>query len=90
MSKTTDAIKAWLKSLGLGVLKAFRGLICEQKAGGWELSKGAVMSWILFYYLLRVGQEGMIDAQWLVYMFGGLMGYNAFKLVDLKGTLGRR
>ena len=60
------------------------------KNGGWELSKGAVMSWILFVFILQLAVAGDFDHTLLVYLFGGLMGYNAFKIVDVKGVLGRR
>ena len=70
--------------------KLFRGLICEQKAGGWELSKGSVMAWLLFGQVMYLASKGVIPADSLVWMFGGLMGYNAWKLVDLKGALGKR
>ena len=64
--------------------KCVRGLICEQKAGGWELSKGAVMSWLLFALIFRQAYHGALPPEALLYCFGGLMGYNAFKLTNLK------
>lgn len=79
-------IKKAVSWLGLAGLKAFRGLICEQKAGGWELSKGACMAWILFYEIVRMAHHGALPWETLLYAFGGLMGYNAFKLSNLKRT----
>lgn len=77
-------------TLGLWFVKSFRGLFCEVKNGGWELSKGSAMSWILFGLILRMAWSGDVGPDLLLYMFGGLMGYNAFKLVDLKGVVGKR
>ena len=85
-----DKLKAWLNAAGTVLLKGFRGLICEQKAGGWELSKGAVMAWILFAQIIRLSQDGFIDGEWVVYTFGGLMGYNATKLLDRRGLVTQR
>jgi hypothetical protein len=83
-------LKAIASTFGQWILKSFRGLICEQKNGGWELSKGAVMSWILFYQIYQMGGTGTLPAEWVVYTFSGLMGYNAFKLVDMKGVLNKK
>jgi len=77
-------LKNLAKTLGIVGLKSFRGLICEQKNGGWELSKGAVMAWALFYEIVRAAHHGAIPHEWLLYAFGGLLGYNAFKLPNLK------
>lgn len=87
MKKFLSILEGLANKTGVVILKAFRGLICEQKAGGWELSKGAVMSWILFYQIYKMAGAGTLPPEWIVYAFSGLMGYNAFKLVDLKGIL---
>lgn len=41
----------WNK-ISLAILKAFRGLFCEKKHDGWELSKGNVSFWIVLVHCL--------------------------------------
>lgn len=84
-----DRIKTLLDKLGHGLLKSFRGLVCEHKAGGWELSKGAVMSWLLLYGCYLAVMSGRLEAHWLVYLFGGTMGYNGIKLADFGGAMSK-
>lgn len=43
-----------LVKVGIAVLKSFRGLICETKDGGWELSKGAVAFWVVLGHCMFV------------------------------------
>ena len=87
-----NKFRAWLnaagKTLGLWLLKSFRGLICEKKDGGWELSKGATMSWILFAVICHLAFDGSEIPDPLVWMFGGLMGYNTLKAENLKALRG--
>lgn len=45
--------KVWTK-ISNALLKSFRGLICEKKDGGWELSKGNVAFWIVFGHCLYI------------------------------------
>jgi hypothetical protein len=71
------------------ILKSFRGLVCEPKAGGWEMSKGATMSWLLLYGIWVAVQDGTLGAEWLVYVFGGTMGYNGLKIADIGGAFSK-
>ncbi len=87
MEKIGESAKAALARLGLWFLKSFRGLVCEQKNGGWEMSKGATMSWLLLYGIWQAVEAGKLDAVWLVYTFGGTMGYNGLKLADIGGAI---
>lgn len=84
-----ETLKRSIDKAGLGLLKSFRGLICEDKKDGWELSKGSVMSWIVLYKMLELVGSGTPIPETLVYMFGGLMGYNAWKVTDVGGALGK-
>ena len=71
------------------MLKSFRGLICEQKGGGWELSKGAVMSWLLLWIMIDAVATGNLNGEFLFYAWVGTMGYNGLKLTDLGGAIGK-
>lgn len=82
-------VKTALGAVGVMILKSFRGLVCEQKAGGWELSKGAVMSWLLLYACWVSVGAGDLEPHWLVYLFGGTMGYNGLKLADIGGAVSK-
>ena len=71
--------------LSLTILKAFRGLICEKKEGGWELSKGNLAFWIVLVHCLMVwsGRFGRLEGDlvpeqefWLLAM---LLGYATTK-----------
>lgn len=84
-----EQIRAVLSRIGTAILKSFRGLVCEQKAGGWELSKGAVMSWLLLYACWVSVDAGDLEPHWLIYLFGGTMGYNGLKLADIGGAVSR-
>ena len=77
------------KTIGAWLLKSFRGLVCEKKDGGWELSKGACMSWLLLYGCWEAVTVGTLEAHWLVYLFGGTMGYNGLKLADIGGAVSK-
>ncbi len=46
--------KAFFRSIGIAILKSFRGLICETKNGEWELSKGSVAFWVVFIHSMFV------------------------------------
>ena len=89
-TKLIEGAEKAVNTLGGWILKSFRGLVCEHKAGGWELSKGAVMAWILFYQIYQMAGSEKIPVEWVIYTFAGLMGYNAWKLIDLKGALGKK
>ena len=91
MTMTMTQFKAGAAKVGTWLLKSFRGLICEQKSGGWELSKGAVMSWLLLYacWQATLGPEPSLEGHWLVYLFGGTMGYNGLKLADIGGAVSK-
>jgi hypothetical protein len=55
MSGTTkEVLKATWKTVSVAVLKSFRGLICEKKDGGWELSLGRVSFWIVFAHCMYI------------------------------------
>lgn len=82
-----NQFKVALENVGQWVLKSFRGLICEKKDGGWELSKGSVMSWLLLWACYQAVQAGTLEADWLVYLFAGAMGYNGLKLADIGGAV---
>ncbi len=84
-----DKLKAFGETLGGWLLKSFRGLVCEHKAGGWELSKGAVMSWWLLYTLTEMVADGMLSGEWLFYAWVGTMGYNGLKLTDFGGAIAK-
>ena len=51
MSKKPSEL--WSKLYTL-LLKSFRGLICEKKEGGWELSKGNVAFWVVLVHCMYV------------------------------------
>lgn len=82
-----EKLKALADKLGLWFLKSFRGLVCEKKDGGWELSKGAVMAWLAFWKLSELVTDGSLPPELYTYMFAALMGYNGFKMVDVKGAV---
>jgi hypothetical protein len=50
---STWGAKLWDKG-SMGMLKAFRGLLCEKKDGGWELSKGNTAFWIVLSHCMYV------------------------------------
>ena len=54
--------KAWDK-VSLAILKAFRGLVCEKKDNGWELSKGNLAFWIVLVHCMMVwnGDHGKVE-----------------------------
>jgi hypothetical protein len=83
-----QSFKNAVSTMGTWMLKSFRGLVCEVKDGGWELSKGAVMSWVTFGMLMKMASDGELPAMTLLGLFGLLMGYNGFKLVDLSKSIG--
>lgn len=66
----SEGTKAFLKSawnkISLGTLKAFRGLICEKKDGGWELSLGRVSFWVVFSHCMYVWNSGAHAAKAVV------------------------
>ncbi len=86
---TVENLKTAAKALGTWFLKSFRGLVCEKKDGGWELSKGACMSWLLLWGCWEAVGAGNLEAHWLVYLFGGTMGYNGLKLADIGGAVSK-
>lgn len=53
MSTKEIAVATW-KKVSLAILKSFRGLICEKKDGGWELSLGRVSFWIVFSHCMYI------------------------------------
>ena len=54
----TENIKSLIKvtwqKVSLAILKSFRGLICEKKDGGWELSTGRISFWIVFSHCMYI------------------------------------
>ncbi len=53
MSAKELAAVGWKKA-SLAFLKSFRGLICEKKDGGWELSLGRVAFWVVFGHCMSI------------------------------------
>ena len=53
MSAKDLAAAGW-KKISFAFLKSFRGLICEKKDGGWELSLGRVAFWIVFSHCMYI------------------------------------
>lgn len=84
-----ENLKALGKQLGLTLLKSFRGLICEKKDGGWEMSKGAAMSWVLLYNVIQMGLADKLDPKFVFAAWAATMGYNGMKLVDIGGAFSK-
>lgn len=55
---TKEFFKSAWNKISLGMLKAFRGLICEKKEGGWELSRSRVAFWVVFSHCMYVWNSG--------------------------------
>jgi len=49
-----EIVAAGWKKASLAFLKSFRGLICEKKDGGWELSLGRVAFWFVFSHCMFI------------------------------------
>jgi len=89
----TDEKKNLLKTIGMGILKCFRGLIAENKNGGWEVSKGSVGFWIVFGHCVYVWNtivQSVVDgvttitrgsvSDGEVYTLWALLGYAGLKV----------
>lgn len=83
-------IKNLARWLYTATLKSFRGLICEKKDGGWELSTGRCMAWCVFYFLVRSasGADAVSGIEWLFYSWVTAMAYCGYSKVDLSKALG--
>ena len=84
-----EKLKAAADKLGLWGLKCFRGLICEKKDGGWELSQGRVMAWLLLSQFVRSASlpEPGTGVEWLFYGWVASMTYCGYSKVDLAGAM---
>lgn len=71
-----------MKKTALAIFRAARGLIAERKHGEWELSKGHIAFWIVFFHCIHIwsagpgssASEGELDTLW------ALLGYSTFKM----------
>ena len=73
------------------LLKSFRGLICEKKDGGWELSQGRVMAWLIFYKFTEAatGTADSAGVEWLFYGWLAAMTYCGYSKTDMGGMIGK-
>ena len=86
----TQKLGAILGLLPWCLFRVFRGLACERKNESWELSKGAVMQWVMLVMICFMVLRGAMSTHWLVYAFAGLTGYNAVKLPAVQSVLGKK